>query len=74
LPIPNPEYNEAVLIGQQLQVVDTKIELITRKKDVLANLFCTLLHQLMTAQIRVNDLDLDEILPQPVAEMSDGVA
>ena len=28
----------------------------------------------MTAQVRVNDLDLDEILPQPVAVMSDGVA
>ncbi|MFZ3208383.1 MAG: hypothetical protein WA140_06075 [Geobacteraceae bacterium] len=25
------------------------------------NLFCTLLHQLMTAQIQVHDLDLSEI-------------
>jgi hypothetical protein len=31
-----------------------------------------MLHQLMTAQIRVHDLDLDEILQQPVAEISDG--
>ena len=29
-------------------------------------------HQLMTAQIRVHDLDLDEILQQAVAEISDG--
>jgi hypothetical protein len=29
-------------------------------------------HQLMTAQIRVHDLDPEEILPQPVAEISDG--
>jgi len=29
-------------------------------------------HQLMTAQIRVHDLDLDGILQQPVAEFSDG--
>ena len=27
----------------------------------------------MTAQIRVDDLDLDEILQQPVAEIGDGV-
>lgn len=26
-------------------------------------------HQLMTAQIRVHDLDLDEFLQQPVAEI-----
>jgi hypothetical protein len=29
-------------------------------------------HQLMTAQIRVHDLDLDENLQQAVAEISDG--
>ena len=29
-------------------------------------------HQLMTAQIRVHDLDLDEILQQPVAEIGAG--
>ena len=29
-------------------------------------------HQLMTAQIRVHDLDLDEFLRQPVAESGDG--
>ena len=28
----------------------------------------------MTAQIRVNDFDLDEILQQPVTEIGDGVA
>jgi len=31
-------------------------------------------HQLITAQIRVNVVDLDEILRQPVAEIGDGVA
>jgi len=29
-------------------------------------------HQLMTTQIRVHDLDLDEILQQPVAEIGAG--
>ncbi len=33
---------------------------------------CAMLHQLMTAQIRVHDLDLDEILQQAVAEIGDG--
>jgi len=28
--------------------------------------------RLMTAQIRVRDLDVDEILPQPVAEFGGG--
>ena len=32
-----------------------------------------LLHQLMTAQIRVHDLDLDGILQQPVAEIAVGM-
>ena len=61
LPIPEPEYDEAKHIGDPLQVIDTKIELIARKKDTLANLFRTLLHRLMTAQIRVYDLDLPEL-------------
>lgn len=33
---------------------------------------CAMLPQLMTAQIRVHDLDLDEILQQPVAEIGEG--
>jgi len=57
-----------------LQAVDAKFEVTERKRQSITDLFRTLLHQLMTAQIRVNDLDLDEILPQPVAEIGDGVA
>jgi type I restriction enzyme S subunit len=59
-------------IVQLLQAVDTKLEVNERKRQSTTDLLRTLLHQLMTAQIRVNDFDLDEILPQPVAEMSDG--
>jgi len=33
---------------------------------------CAMLPQLMKAQIRVHDLDLGEILQQPVAEFSEG--
>ncbi len=48
-------------IGEQRQVVEKKIESITRKKTLFGDLFRTLLHQLMSAQIRVDDLDLPEI-------------
>jgi type I restriction enzyme S subunit len=61
LPIPKPGYDEAERIGDQLQVIDTKMELVARKKDALANLFRTLLHQLMTAQIRVHDRKFPEL-------------
>jgi hypothetical protein len=35
---------------------------------------CAMLAQLMTAQIRVHDLDLGEILQQPVAEFGEGLS
>ena len=40
--------------------MDAKIQHHRQKKSKLEDLFRTLLHQLMTAQIRVNDLDLQE--------------
>jgi restriction endonuclease S subunit len=58
LPIPKPKYEEAECIGQQLEVIETKIANAARKKTVLTDLFRTLLYQLMTAQIRVHDLEL----------------
>jgi type I restriction enzyme, S subunit len=71
LSIALPSLDEQVDIVQLLQAVDAKLEVNERKRQCIADLFRTLLHQLMTVQIRVNDFD--EILPQPVAEMSDGV-
>ena len=61
-------------IDVALATVQRKVALIEARKENLTDLFRTLLHQLMTAQIRVNDLDLDEILPLPVTEIGDGVA
>ena len=43
-----------------------------RRKVLLANLFRTLLHQLMTAQIRVHDLDLDLLECGDVSPLSEG--
>ena len=73
LPIPKPQFDEAMSIGEQRQVVEKKIESITRKKTLFGDLFRTLLHQLMTAQIRVYDLDLEEILAQVVRDNGNSV-
>jgi type I restriction enzyme S subunit len=62
LPIPRPERAEQDEICNALSHLDGKISLLERKRTTVTELFRTLLHQLMTAQIRVNDLDLDGIL------------
>ncbi|MGI9067228.1 MAG: restriction endonuclease subunit S [Pyrinomonadaceae bacterium] len=58
LPIPMPEYDEAKNIGEQLRVLEKKREHVAQKRALLGDLFRTLLHQLITAQIRVRDLEL----------------
>jgi type I restriction enzyme, S subunit len=57
-----PTLDEQNEIVQLLQAVDAKFEVTERKRQSITDLFRTLLHQLMTAQIQVNDLDLDKIL------------
>ena len=64
-----PTYQEQREIAEAIGAVDAKIHHHRRKKTKLEDIFRTLLHQLMTAQIRVNDLDLDEIPQQPVTEI-----
>jgi len=59
--VPVPSLEEQDEIDSALATVQRKIALITAKKDTLTALFRTLLHQLMTAQIRVHDLDLDVV-------------
>lgn len=50
-----------------LDVIDRKIDLHRRKKALLEELFKSLLHKLMTGEIRVDELDLSalEALQQP---------
>jgi type I restriction enzyme S subunit len=48
-------------IAEILRTIDSRLTLIDSRKLILNDLFRTLLHQLMTAQIRVNDLDLAEL-------------
>jgi len=58
LSIALPSLDEQGDIVQLLRAVDAKLEVTQRKRQTMTDLFHTLLHQLMTAQIRVNDLDL----------------
>ena len=56
-----PTKEEEIEISQSLCALDAKVELHMRKHAALTALFRTLLHQLMTAQLRVHDLDLPEL-------------
>lgn len=56
--VPIPSLKEQDDIDSALASIQRKLLLITARKKTLNDLFCTLLHQLMTAQIRVHDLDL----------------
>jgi type I restriction enzyme S subunit len=59
LPIALPTIAEQREIAHILQTIDRKISLHERKRDTLRALFQTMLHKLMTAEIRVADLDID---------------
>ncbi len=59
--IPVPPLDEQREIDNALATVERKLALHLSKHAALTALFRTLLHQLMTAQIRVHDLDLPEL-------------
>ncbi len=67
IPLPSPEEQDKIV--SNIDCVDQKLAVQQRKQATLTDLFRTLLHQLMTAQIRVHDLDLEGLLAQAVAEM-----
>lgn len=56
-----PTKDEETEIAECFKAADAKAEVHMRRKALLTDLFRTLLHQLMTAQIRVHDLDLPEL-------------
>ena len=60
--IPLPDRKTQEEIATALETVETKFEHHRRKHATLSALFRTLLHQLMTAQLRVHDLALPELL------------
>ena len=52
--VPCPKRNEQDELASALMTIEAKISLHERKRTALSDLFQTLLHQLMTAQIRVS--------------------
>lgn len=57
--IPLPPLDEQHEIAATLTAIDHRLDHYQRKRATLSDLFQTLLHKLMTAEIRVNDLDID---------------
>ena len=66
-PVPVPEIEEQCEVIEILNALDQKIDLHKRKRAVLDELFKSLLHKLMTGEIRVADLDLS-VLGKPPDE------
>ncbi|MDI6810906.1 MAG: restriction endonuclease subunit S [archaeon] len=56
--IPLPPLPEQHQIAHILSTVDKKIEVEERRKATLKELFKTMLHKLMTGEIRVNKVEL----------------
>jgi len=56
--VPKPDFKEQSSIAEVMDICDKKAIQHATKKRRLEELFRSLLHQLMTAQIRVNDIDL----------------
>ena len=56
--IPLPDLNTQEEIARALALVDTKSSSARAKQSALQDLFRTLLHDLMTAKVRVSHLDL----------------
>ncbi len=69
VPIYLPKKEEQIEIARTIELIDRKISNHNKHRDSLNCLFRTLLHQLMTAQIRVNEIDLSALglYPEPTA-------
>ena len=57
--IPLPKLNIQQEIGSVLATFDKKMSIIQKKKQTLSDLFKTMLHELMTGQRRVNEIDFE---------------
>jgi type I restriction enzyme S subunit len=53
-----PDVKEQSIIGNSIDGLDRKLDLNKKKIKILEELFRTLLHQLMTAEIRIDKIDL----------------
>jgi len=71
-PMPIPSLNEQREIADVFAALDRKEKVHQRRHTALTALFRTLLHQLMTAQLRVHDLDLDILECGGTTPLSEG--
>jgi type I restriction enzyme S subunit len=71
--VPVPPLSEQREIADVFAALDRKERVHEQKKQSLSDLFRTLLHQLMTAQIRVHDLDLERISSQSAQDVGTSV-
>ena len=62
-PIPLPSTKEQTKIVTQTEAIEIKLLLHRRKLESLQHLFRTLLHELMTAKIRVDELEIEGYKP-----------
>ena len=60
-PVPLPSHEEQTEIAEAFSATDRKTRLATQKRNQLQYLFRTLLHELMTANIRVNGIELPSV-------------
>ncbi|MCF6148164.1 MAG: hypothetical protein E3K37_05850 [Candidatus Kuenenia sp.] len=56
---PKPSIKEQKSISDMFKVLDNKLAFCIKKKQTLTDLFKTLLHELMTGQRRVHEIDFD---------------
>lgn len=59
--IPKPPLPEQKEIAHILSTVDKKIEVEEKRKATLSELFKTMLHKLMTGEIRVRDVEFADL-------------
>jgi len=60
MPIALPEKSEQIEIAKILTTIDKKLDNLYQKKKVTQDLFKTMLHELMTGQRRVDEIDFED--------------
>lgn len=59
--IPLPDAKDQISIVKTLDVISKKLNILKSKKKVLLELFKSLLHELMTGQIKVDEIEFEEL-------------
>jgi type I restriction enzyme, S subunit len=70
-PVPIPSEDEQREIVSILDALDRKIDLHLKKREVLDDLFNSILHKLMTGEIRFDQLDQSTFVASPKSEVTE---